>query len=349
MVNVRSNRQIVGLIFLLAAICYFALGHYSDLKSDSQTTINHTKSNWQNCRKDNTFKSQDLQTPILFAHRGGVLEMPESTERAFLYSLNVAKADVLEIDIQLTKDARIVVWHGPNLDNVFIEGPNQVSQESTWGKGKIYDYDWPELDGKAWVADPGATTFDHILKDKSGRELLLLSEFLDKFKRIPLNIEIKKSFKKNLGSLNCLTGNIADFVRILDAGKFDRDIIVASASHSIIAEFRKQSNERYVTNLSWLEWPQLYFASPSLKNRVLETVYLGFFSSEFLIKKVRRLGGSTYVFLTKFGPIPSIDITPKEPEIMQILDRGVDGIMTDYPSKVREIISTWKNLRCSNF
>jgi glycerophosphoryl diester phosphodiesterase len=349
MVNKSYKRQIVRLIFVYAAILYLALGNYSDLKSDSQPSINHTKPNRQYCRNDTTFISKNLQTPLLFAHRGGVLEMPESTKRAFFYSLNIAKADVLEIDVQLTKDAKIVVWHGPELCNVFIEGPNQFSQESTWGKKEIYEYNWSELDGKAWVADPGATTFEHILKDKSGRELLLLSEFLDIFKTTPLNIELKKeSFKKNLGSLNGLSGNISEFVRILDAGKYDRNIIVASVSHAIITEFRKQSNERYVTNLSWVEWPQLYITSPNLHNRVLETVYVEFFSSQFLINKVRRLGGSTYVFLTEFWLIPSIDVTPDNSKLVKILDRGVDGIMTDNPSKVREIINTWKQMRCSD-
>jgi len=60
-------------------------------------------------RIDPIFK---LKTPILFAHRGGVLEAPESTARAFRYALDVAKADVLELDVQMTRDGRFVVWHG---------------------------------------------------------------------------------------------------------------------------------------------------------------------------------------------------------------------------------------------
>jgi len=51
-------------------------------------------------RIDPVFK---LKTPILFAHRGGVLEAPESTVRAFRYALDVAKAEVLELDVQMTR------------------------------------------------------------------------------------------------------------------------------------------------------------------------------------------------------------------------------------------------------
>jgi len=298
---------------------------------------------------DNIFRSHNLKTPILFAHRGGDLEVPESTNRAFSHALNDAKADVLEIDVQLTKDAKIVVWHGPKLDRVYIEGQS-IHPKKRRRKRYIYEHDWSELDGKAWVADPDTSSLEDVLKDKEGRELLLLSKFLNSFPEVPLNIELKESFKKNLGGHNGLSDNIAKFIEILDAGKHKRDIIVASVSHSIIEEFRNQSNERYVTNLSWWEYLKLYFTKPNLRNRVLETVYHKFISSEILINRVRRLGGSTYVFLTKFGPFPSIDINPKKHElkIMQILDRGVDGIMTGSPKKVLTIIETWKNRRCSD-
>lgn len=32
------------------------------------------------------------------------------------------RADVLELDVQLTRDGQFVAWHGPNLDNVRIWG-----------------------------------------------------------------------------------------------------------------------------------------------------------------------------------------------------------------------------------
>lgn len=346
----QTIRHIVPLIFVYLGIFFLAFGPYSELKSDVQAPSNRTKPNRQYCRKDNTFKSHDLQTPILFAHRGGrggALKIPESTERAFLYALNIAKADVLELDVQLTKDGRIVVWHGPELNNVYIEGQSIHPKKQLRRKRNIYEYTWSELDGKAWVADHKAASLEHVLKDKKGRELLLLSQFLYKFPTAPLNIELKASFKRNLGGHNGLAGNIAEFVKILDAGEYDRDIIVASANHSIIEAFRNQSGERYVTNLTWWEQLKLFFTSPDLHNRALETAYPKFISSKFLINKVRRLGGSTYVFITKFGPFPGIDVKQQKRKIMDILDRGVDGIMTDSPLEVRTMITTWKQKKCS--
>jgi glycerophosphoryl diester phosphodiesterase len=58
-----------------------------------------------------------MKTPLLFAHRGGAREFPESTKEAFRKAYDLG-TDVLELDVQLTKDKKIVVWHGPKLDNV---------------------------------------------------------------------------------------------------------------------------------------------------------------------------------------------------------------------------------------
>ena len=68
-------------------------------------------------KRDNDLK---LYKPLIFAHRGGALEAPESTLRAFTYAKDVAGADILELDVHLTKDGKFVVWHGPDLDNVYI-------------------------------------------------------------------------------------------------------------------------------------------------------------------------------------------------------------------------------------
>ena len=68
----------------------------------------------RHCRKDPIFKRK---TPLLFAHRGGAGEAPESTEEAFRKAVE-NRADVLELDVSLTLDGEIVVWHGPGLKNV---------------------------------------------------------------------------------------------------------------------------------------------------------------------------------------------------------------------------------------
>ena len=298
-------------------------------------------------RIDPTFRKPQMTTPLLFAHRGGVLEVPESTKCAFKYALEIAKADVLELDIQLTRDGRYVVWHGPELDRVDITGMHAKSSELSRDKKYIWDFDWSELDGQAWVKQPEKTSTDRVACNRGDTELMLLSEFLQEFPNAPLNIEMKGSFKKKISNGNGLEDNVHGFLKILEQGQGERTIVVVSAQHKIIKEFRRQGGERYPTNLSWLEQIYLRFSNKCLQNRVLETTYGKNFASRATIEKVRRLGGSTYVFLTKFGPIPAIDKHPsvERDRIFEILDRGVDGIMTDRPQKLRQIIDEWLNDR----
>lgn len=64
-----------------------------------------------------------------------------------------------------------------------------------------------------------------------------------------------------------------------------------------------------------------------------------------MIKKTHAKNGSTFVFLTGFGPLQkSLEKTMTNEvrdEIFNILDRGVDGIMTDRPECVRNVIDLW--------
>jgi len=84
-----------------------------------------------------------------------------------------------------------------------------------------------------------------------------------------------------------------------------------------------------------------------MKNHALETTYDITYSGKKTIEKVREAGGSTFVFLTGLGPfLPAIDkIIPSDEKIFKILDRGVDGIMTDRPASIRKIINRWKTER----
>lgn len=291
-----------------------------------------------------------LKTPLLFAHRGGVREAPESTIKGFTHALQEAHADVLELDVQLTRDGKFVVWHGPELNNVRIEGQNDAPSKRPHDRRKIYHYDWEELHNKAWVADPEIKDLPENEIDLSktditdnARLLLLLSEFMDKFPGSPLNIEMKASFRRNFNDTDRkgLRDNIAAFSRILDAHSHNRQIVVVSGHDEYIDEFRQMNGDKYATGLSAKE--QLFFGlATSMKKRALETSYSKLTSSAGRIKRVRRLGGSSFIFLTGFGPIPSIDIDPQEDKIFEILDRGVDGIMTDRPKRLREIMDKWQ-------
>jgi glycerophosphoryl diester phosphodiesterase len=293
-------------------------------------------------RTDLIFKGKDIYAPLLFAHRGGVWETPESTLRGFRYALEEAGADVLELDVQLTRDGRFVVWHGPELKNVFIIGVDPDPNKRPPGRRCIYEFDWCELNGKAWVADPCSKDLTEVLRSPD-RGLLLLKDFLEIFKPAPLNIEMKGSFKMALGGRIGLAENVTAFRNLLMDAGYQQNVVVASADYDIIDAFRAINNDRFPTNLSFFEQVKLWVSQPkkSKKKRALETSYIKPFSGSGMIHKMRQLNWPTYVFITRFGPIKALDCPVCERSIREILDRGVDGIMTDRPKAIREIMHQW--------
>jgi len=307
------------------------------------------------CRAE--FFSKDpvfgLEPPLLFAHRGGAREAPESTPKAFSLALNEAKTDVFELDAQLSRDGEIVVWHGPELDNVLLENAPVDAALRAAGRRNIDHFDWRELDGKAWVAD-------HHTKDlalvpcEPERRILLFSELLDLYPGAPLNIELKPTFKNPLkASPRCgMRDHVGRFLRILKESAGDRKVLVASADTDILLEARRQSKERYPSNLTLKEQLRLLFLPPpeSPPPRALETTHHRLPAHPKLVAKARRAGFPTFVFITGYGPLfPPLDrdFPPPEDTVLEILDRGVHGLMTDRPQWLRPLLNKWKNRRKS--
>jgi glycerophosphoryl diester phosphodiesterase len=344
------RREFLKVFWLVAhsfAISSMACTHYKNgNKCLSDSVINNNLS-----RIEPIF---NLKTPLLFAHRGGAGEVPESTIYGFEHAIGVANSDVLELDVQMTKDGKIVVWHGPELNNVRIENEKNRPSERCRDRTKIYDYSWKELEGKAWVADPEVkdlpiedVDLSNVPKEDK-RCLMLLSDFLEKFNKHPLNIELKESFSMTFITQNRsgLKDNIETFVNILDKHGGNRKVVVVSLKQNQIDEFRRCTNNRYSTGLT--PWEQFFFTGDNANKVAFETSYV--LINQDLVKRVREACGSIFVFITSFGPIPAID---KEREfsgeklkiIFDLLNIGVDGIMTDRPREVRKIIDFWVALK----
>ncbi|MBD7938134.1 glycerophosphodiester phosphodiesterase [Cytobacillus sp. Sa5YUA1] len=126
-------------------------------------------------KKQNQFFHPSFQK---IAHRGAAGICPENTMIAFERALQLG-ADMIELDIQLTKDQQIVVIHDATIDR------------TTNGTGKVSDYTYEELcqfDAGSWFS-----------KTFQGEKIPLLKDVLDKFyNQLGILIELKKP-EKNPG------------------------------------------------------------------------------------------------------------------------------------------------------
>jgi glycerophosphoryl diester phosphodiesterase len=181
-------------------------------------------------------------TPILFAHRGGAKEVAESTRMGFRHGIR-GSADVLELDVHalnLDRDGQereFVVRHGPALTNVRIASLAEPKQSHpsapTKRENDIRKWNWADLKGKAWVADPWDWIDSHGTEkpiekvDLSNvprcddRLLMTLAEFLVEFPNFNANIELKDSFTRE---------DIPKLVELLDRHRNHRTILVVTVS-----------------------------------------------------------------------------------------------------------------------
>jgi hypothetical protein len=158
-----------------------------------------------------------------------------------------------------------------------------------------------------------------------------------------LNIEMKESFS---------TDHLDRFISILNLNSPDRVGVVASNRNEHLLEaFRVKTGQRFATNLPLLSVLEAEVAAVvgslrnhSLQKRALELPHPLVISSPGLIEQVREAGGGTYVFLTSIPFVKALDADKAHlsPEaLFEILDRGVDGIMTDRPRQVRTLLDQW--------
>jgi len=117
--------------------------------------------------------------PLLIAHRGGSALAPENTMLAFRRAVEWWCADLLELDVQPTRDGEAVVFHDATLDR------------TTDGSGPVVARSLAELRGLdagyRFTPDGGAS---HPFRGR-GVGISTLREVLEAFPRTRMNVEIK--------------------------------------------------------------------------------------------------------------------------------------------------------------
>jgi glycerophosphoryl diester phosphodiesterase len=117
--------------------------------------------------------------PLLIAHRGGSALAPENTLTAFSQALEWWRADILETDVQATRDGEVVVIHDPAVDR------------TTNGTGRVSDLTLEQirsLDAGYRYTPDGGASFPYR---GSGVTISTLAELLAAFPRMRVNVEIK--------------------------------------------------------------------------------------------------------------------------------------------------------------
>lgn len=249
---------------------------------------------------------------IVFAHRGGAGCWPPNTLLAFQNAVEMG-VDALELDIHSTADGVLVVRHDPTVD------------ATTDGSGPIQSFTLEELRkldaGYTWTAD-GET---HPFRGQ-GLGIPTLEEVFLGFPEIPINIDIKQRSPSI----------VEDFCALLR--RYDRAerTVVGSFHRDTLAHFRRACPE--TPTAVGPQETRMFWAL----NRVgLARLYRPP-ASAF---QVPEYSDGTQVVDPSFvraahhhGIAVHIWTVDEEADMQRLIEMGVDGLMTDYPGRLLNLL-----------
>ncbi|XP_063710542.1 lysophospholipase D GDPD1-like isoform X2 [Symsagittifera roscoffensis] len=114
---------------------------------------------------------------MTIAHRGGSCEFLENTMTAFRNAVKVG-ADVIELDVQLTKDKKVVVCHDNNLER--LTGEKKLINQTCYS-------DLPKITSPQMMIFPQECVVDH-----HDRQIPLLEEVFEEFPHTTINLDVKE-------------------------------------------------------------------------------------------------------------------------------------------------------------
>jgi glycerophosphoryl diester phosphodiesterase len=238
--------------------------------------------------------------PLLFGHRGAAGEAPENTLPAFQRAFELG-LDGIELDVLRCRTGEVVAVHDLTLKRLAA------------GRGRVQRYSYAELQ----KLDVGS----HFSEKFAGERIPRLEEVLDPFgKKMWLDLEIKgRSLRTD--------GIEAAVIRLLRERGLLENVILSSFNPLIIRRIRAL-DPRFKTGFNYLQ----DFAEP------LRKLWFQPLPRPFSLHPQPAMVDRAYLERAHRRGLKVMPWGVNEPEeIRRLLDWGVDGLISDYPSRLRSI------------
>ena len=266
-----------------------------------------------------------------YAHQGGAREAPSST----LYALRrgvEAGAHALELDVHATADGELVVCHDATVDRT-TDGMGAIA-DMTLAEVQALDnaYWWVPGEVVAFGEDPSAYVFRGRAPDDREFGIATLRSVLEEFRGVFLNLDIKQTAP----AVSPYEESLAALLR--ECGRTD-DVIVASFHDAAVQAFHTVAPEISVSAGTFSVaqfWRAVQDGTPD------DELPSGFFRA-FQVPRVHEehvVVDERFVSRAHERGIAVHVWTIDDPaEMALLLDLGVDGIMTDCPSTLSEVLT----------
>jgi glycerophosphoryl diester phosphodiesterase len=242
--------------------------------------------------------------PLVIAHRGAAAYRPENTLSA--YELAVEQgADMIEIDLHLTRDGAVVVAHDEGLERI-------------GGKGEIAQATLEEV--RALDAAEG-----HEARGDTPHRVPVLEEVLDRFgQSLPFNLEIKSPRRGNYRGLEARA-----LEHVESRGLVER-ILFSSFFDPVLRVLRELSSAARIGVLVSPAAPQGYLERARVVGaEAINPHYL--LVTRRLVEEAHGDGLVVYPY--------TVD---DEGQMVRLLSLGVDGMFSNRPDRLRAVVAAWE-------
>jgi len=263
----------------------------------------------------NKNKNKKIKIQI-HGHRGSRGDFPENTLYAFKHAIE-NNIDFIELDLQITKDDEIIIYHDKNINTKICNGVSKPIKSLLLKEIKEYD-----CGSKKNIKFPNQQTIPGE-KIPTFIELINLLQTDYKHKKILMNIEIKT--EKSLDADNEVYHFSSTLVKLLHKYNITNDVIIQSFDVRALKYIKEIDSTIKTSYLIEDELPNidtLINASKNLGVKIISPDY------KLIDKKiVKKLHENGFEVL----PWTINDIIA----LKQNIEYGVDGIITDYPVQLR--------------
>ena len=288
----------------------------------------------------------------IYGHRGARGDLPENTLESFKY-LFKNNINAYETDILISKDLIPVITHDFRLDPSFTK-----DNEGNWITDEniiIFDLSYDEL----LKFDVGALNKlsrygRRFVNQKTleNQKIPKLSELLElssknKSEKLLINLEIKSTPDEEN-----LTPTPEEMVKLVmkevNKSNLQNKIIISSFDWRTLTEIKNLYPEISRAYLSFQQQAGIKIKN-TIYNRSPWMSYLPFFETYELPKIIKSQGGKALHPYHKDITKKLVDISHQEDlpvnvwtvneenDMLKMIEYGVDGIMTDYPLRLKEL------------
>ena len=250
-----------------------------------------------------------IEHPIRLAHRGSRELWPENTWHAFDGAVEGLGYRYIETDVQITADGVVVVFHDDTLERC------------TNGAGKVSEWRWEDLQHLDAAYNFTQDGESYPLRG-TGIGISRLDETFDRYPDLCLNIDLKAA--------GCEWAVAEDITKM---GREDT-VLISAFSDRRIARFRRITKGRVATSAGPRDSIAMYAASRigrSLPARG-DAYQLPYRTKGFVVDK--RLVDAVHAAEKQIH----LWTVNEADEMARFLDMGVDGIISDRPDILNEVI-----------